>query len=173
MTTPTPALRSAIAGAIHDRNNPAHVGLPVADAVWRQYLGDADAALLALTPFLAPAPVEQARGEQWAHKTPKWAFGAMEEICELQDGRQTEALHINVENARWMIAGIIAKHAHFQSLATEKGGEDTDLEWLFERGEVTLGRSEDGNVMLSWRDKAYYGDTVEEAANAAMREGAK
>lgn len=41
----------------------------------------------------------------------QWAINAMEEICELQDGRQTEALHITSDNARHMIAEVITKHA--------------------------------------------------------------
>ncbi len=93
MTTPTPALRSAIAKALYDHRNPAHVGLPIPDSLWGEYLADADAALS----VLAPAPVEQAADARAAYDKIYTGF--------------------NPAGFEMFKKGYAARH--FQSLATE------------------------------------------------------
>ncbi len=204
--TPTPALRSAIERALEPL---PYSGEDALHPLVKESM--VERTLAAVAPFLAPAPVEQARG--WNTGTPDVKEGGCEtfwccfendsgkhfhrhldyanrHIMPLADGQDETAGMEPVPNSdedfywtgwhevacdqcdtQWRFSQRVVawmrlpRFAHFQSLAAEN--KDSALEWLFERGEVTLGRSEDGNVMLSWRDKAYYGDTVEEAAIAA------
>ncbi len=86
MTTPTPALRSALRTALEDRYK-----FDVPDETL-------DCILSAITPFLAPAPVEQARGARAAYDKIYTGF--------------------NPAGFEMFKKGYAARH--FQSLATEK-----------------------------------------------------